>query len=226
MIRINLVAGERKVVKVASGGRSFQIGQKVTVAGMFLLIVTVLLVGWRYLSVAQDQAQLVRDIDAARREETRLGDVLKQVADFQAAEAQLQARIALISELKQGQSAPVHMIDQVSLALPEMTWLTSLKQVGYDVTIEGRCLALTALSDFVRNLEASRYFQRPVEIIESAVMPSTPDKPDLIRFVVKGTFQMAGMQAIPVGTPLVKPSTRPGAKPPAKPAAKPAKGGN
>ena len=35
------------------------------------------------------------------------------------------------------------MIDQVSHALPEMTWLTSLKQVGYDVTIEGRCLALT-----------------------------------------------------------------------------------
>jgi type IV pilus assembly protein PilN len=227
MIRINLTAGERKAVKVTSGGgggRTFQIGQKVTVAGMFLLIVTVLLIGWRYLAVAQDQAQLTRDIDAARREETRLGDVLKQVADFQAAEVQLQARIALIKELKQGQSAPVHMIDQVSLALLEMTWLVSLKQVGYDVTIEGRCLALTSLSDFVNNLEASRYFKRPVDIIETSVMPSVLNKPDLIKFVIKGTFQMAGIQAIPVGTPAAKP--KPGAKPTAKPAAKGARGGN
>ena len=228
MIRINLVAGERKAVKVAGGGggRTFQIGQKVTVAGIFLLIVTVLLIGWRYLAVAQDQAQLTRDIDAARREETRLGDVLKQVADFQAAEAQLQARIALIKELKQGQAAPVHMIDQISHALPEMTWLTTLKQVGYEVTIEGRCLALTSLSDFVRNLEASRYFKRPVDIIETAVMPSTPDKPDLIRFVVRGTFQMAGIESTPVVTAVAKPGAKPGATPAAKPAAKAARGGN
>ncbi len=58
------------------------------------------------------------------------------------------------------------MIDQMSRALPEMTWLTRVQQNGYDVTIEGRCLSLTSLSDFVGNLEASRYFKRPVEIVE------------------------------------------------------------
>ena len=40
-----------------------------------------------------------------------------------------------------------------------------MTQSGYDITIEGNCLTLTALSDFVGALEHSRYFARPVEII-------------------------------------------------------------
>jgi type IV pilus assembly protein PilN len=85
------------------------------------------------------------------------------------------------------------MLDQVSRSLPEMMWLTKLTQSGYDVTIEGRCLSLTALSDFVGNLEGSRYFARPVEIVNSQVTSGQGGAPDLITFTVKGTFQMAGM---------------------------------
>ena len=200
MIRINLLAGERRAAK--SAGRTFQVGQKVTVLGSLLLVLTAALIGWRYWAIGEEQATLVAEIDAARREEARLAEVLREVADFEARRATLQQRVALIDELRRGQSAPVHMVDQISRALPEMTWLTSMKQDGYDVTIEGRCLNLTALSDFIGNLEASRYFKRPVEIIDSAVVPGaqqqgTQTTPDLIRFVVKGTFQMAGIDAKP-----------------------------
>ena len=200
MIRINLVAGERRAAKTA--GRSFQVGQKITVAGSLLLVLAAAVIGWRYWTIMQDQEALTRDIGAARREESRLSEVLKEVADFEANRAQLQQRVALIDELRKGQTAPVHMIDQISRALPEMTWLTSLKQENYDITIEGRCLTLTSLSDFVSNLEASRYFRRPVEIIESTVMSATAG-PDIIRFVIKGTFQMSGID--------LKPAAKPGA---------------
>lgn len=211
MIRINLIAGERRAAKTA--GRTFQVGQKMTVVGSLLLVLAAAVIGWRYWTLMQNQEAVTRDIDAARREESRLGEVLKQVADFEANRAQLQQRVALIDDLRKGQTAPVHMIDQISRALPEMTWLISLKQENYDITIEGRCLSLTALSDFVSNLEASAYFKRPVEIIESTVLPSTTG-PQLIRFVIKGTFQMTGIEVKP-------PPAKPGAKtPPAK------KGGN
>lgn len=195
MIRINLVAGERRAAKAA--GRSFQIGQKITLAGSVILLATVLLLGWRYWAVTQHEAQLARDIDAGRREEARLAEVLKQVAEFEAQGAQLQERVKLIDELRRGQSAPVHMIDQVSRALPEMTWLTNLRQDGYDVTIQGRCLSLTALSDFVGNLESTRYFKRPVEIVTSEVVSGQAGAPDLIEFTIKGTFQMAGIDQAP-----------------------------
>ncbi len=191
MIRINLVAGERRAAKSAT--RSFQVGQKITVAGSLILVVTAVLVGWRYWALGQDQAAAVREIEAARREESRLAEVLKQVGDFEAQRAQLQQRVALIDELRRGQTAPVHIIDQISRAIPEMTWLTSIKQEGFDVTIEGQCMNLTALSDFVGSLEASRYFKRPVEIINSEVAPGQQGGPQLIKFVIKGTFQMSGI---------------------------------
>jgi type IV pilus assembly protein PilN len=213
MIRINLVAGERKAAK--SAGRSFQIGQKMTVAGSLILVVTAVVIGWRFWALGQRDAQLTGDIDAARREETRLSEVLKQLATFEAQRTQLQQRVALIDELRKGQAAPVHMVDQISRALPDMAWLTSVKQDGYEITIEGNCLTLTALSDFVSSLEASRYFRRPVEIINSEVQPAKTNEPSLIKFTIKGTFQMMGIEQAPPAT-----------KGPARKAAPPAKGAN
>ena len=192
MIRINLIAGERRAAKAP--GKTFQIGQKITVAGSLLLVITALGVGWRFWANRQAEAQMTEDIAAARREETRLSEVLKQVSDFETQRGVLQKRVALIDELRKGQSAPVHMIDQISRSLPEMTWLTSVRQDAYNVTINGRCTTLTALSDFVANLEATRYFKRPVEIVSSAVADER-DGPELIEFTIKGTFQMAGIEA-------------------------------
>lgn len=192
MIRINLLA-ERRSVKAASKG--FQTGQKITVIGSLLLVLTLVGVGWRYWAIGQQEAEVAREIDAARREETRLAEILKQVQEFEARKKQLEQRVALIDELRKGQNAPVHMIDQLSRALPDMTWLTNVRQDGYVLTIQGRCLTLTSLSDFVGNLEASRYFARPVEIIDSAVVSGgAPGAPDLIQFTIRGTFQMAGIE--------------------------------
>lgn len=196
MIRINLVAADRRAAKAA--GRSFQLAEKITMGGSLLLLITALLIGWRYWSVEQQETQLTTEIEAARREETRLAEVLKQVTEFEAQRAQLQQRVALIDELRKGQTAPVHMIDQISQSLPEMTWLTSLRQEGYEVTIEGRSTSLAALSDFVGNLEATRYFRRPVEIVESGVVRAQGgDGAELIEFTIKGSFQMAGLEPPP-----------------------------
>ena len=192
MIRINLLATERKAKAVAPG---FQAGQKMMLLGSVIVVLAVALIGWRYWSLGQQEAQLKREIATATREEERLQEVLKQVAEFQSRKEVLEARVALIDELRKGQTAPVHMIAQISKALPELTWLTSLQQSGYTVQMQGRCLTLTSLSDFVGNLEASRYFARPVEIIETSVsQEGGTNAPELISFTIRGTFQMAGVE--------------------------------
>ena len=192
MIRINLLA-ERRSVKAVSKG--FQAGQKITVIGSLLLVSTLVGVGWRYWAIGQQEAQVAREVADAQREELRLAEILKQVQAFEARKQQLQQRVALIDELRKGQTAPVHMVDQISRALPDMTWLTGLRQEGYTLTLQGRCLTLTSLSDFVGNLEASRYFARPVEIVDSAVVSGDgKTTPDLIQFTIRGTFQMAGIE--------------------------------
>ena len=199
MIRINLVAGERRGVKTA--GRSFDLAQKMTLIGSLIVLVTVLLLGWRYWALGQQEVQLAADFDAARREEARLGEVLQQVSAFESQRTQLQQRVALIDELRRGQNAPVHMIDQISRSLPEMTWLVAVRQEGYDITIEGRSTTLSSLSDFVGNLEATRYFQRPVEIVESEVVAGQKDGADLIDFTIRGKFQMTGLEPAPGAKP-------------------------
>jgi len=200
MIRINLLATERRAAKAAGGG--FQAGQKLVVIGSLVLIVTIALLGWRYWALGQQDAEVKREIAAATREEERLQEILKQVAEFEARKKVLEARLGLIDELRKGQNAPVHMIDQISKALPDMTWLTNLQQqAGYTITMQGRCLTLTSLSDFVGNLEASRYFARPVDIIETSVIPGEANGPELIQFTIRGTFQMAGVESVAPTTP-------------------------
>ncbi len=203
MIRINLLAAERRAVKVVS--RGFQAGQKMMVVGSLILVMTAAALGWRYWALGQQAAQLEENIVAAQREEARLQEILRQVNEFEERKKMLEARLALIDELRQGQNAPVHMIDQVSRGLPDMTWLTNVSQQGYTLTIQGRCLTLTSLSDFIGNLEGSRYFIRPVEIVESSVQAGDGKLvPDTISFTIRGTFQMAGIDSVappPATTP-------------------------
>ena len=197
MIRINLLTTERKAPKAAKG-ISFQAGQKMMILGSLILVVVVAALGWRYWALGQQAARLEADIENARREEARLQEILRQVKEFEARKAVLQARLDLIDQLRKGQNAPVHMVDQVSRALPDMTWLTNMVQQpdGYTLQIQGRCLTLTSLSDFIGNLEGSRFFIRPVEIVDSAVVAGDgKTTPDLIQFTIRGTFQMAGIES-------------------------------
>jgi len=196
MIRINLLAGERERPKTKAAV-PFDIGQKVTLVGSLILVAAALGIGWWWWSLDREKARIASDISEAQRETARLQSILHQVSAFDKQKQQLQQRVALIEALRKGQSGGVHMLDEVSKALPEMLWLTQLKQDGGELTIEGRCTTLTALSDLVANLEHSRYFRKPVEIVDSQVDNAQTQGPELIKFALKATFAIPGMQPAP-----------------------------
>ena len=103
------------------------------------------------------------EIATAQQETARLHSVITQVQQFEQRKAQLQQRVTLIEQLRREQIGPVHMLDQISRALPPMLWLTEVKQSkGTELQIDGRCTALTSLSDFVSNLERSGYFKKSI----------------------------------------------------------------
>lgn len=182
MIRINLLTVDRERAKRKA---KFQVGQKVTVACSLILVAAMLVVGWWFYTLNRQSADLDQQIADAERETQRLQSVIQQVAQFEARRAQLQQRVTLIEELRKGQTGPVHLLDQISRALPEAMWLLSLRQVGQEITIEGQCTSLNSLSDFVSALESSNLFERPVEIIDSRVEAPTATAPELIRFSVR-----------------------------------------
>jgi type IV pilus assembly protein PilN len=185
MIRINLLAAERERAKSRPW---VQGGKGLTIACCLLLLTTSLGLGWWYWSLDRASAQVDQDLAAADQEAQRLRALIQQVQQFDQRKAQLQQRVALIEELRKDQSGPVRMIDQISRALPEGLWLTALKQEGAAVTLDGRCVTLTALSDFVANLTATGYFTAGVELVDSQVEAGVPGAgaAEVIRFKVRG----------------------------------------
>lgn len=191
MIRVNLIGGERKRAR-----KKFVIAtsHKVTVGCTLLLLAAGGFVGWRFVTLNRASAKLDADIAAAQQETSRLRSIITQVQQFEQRKAQLQQRVALIEELRKDQTGPVHMLDQISRSLPPMLWLTQIKQTGTasEVLIEGRCTTLTSLSDFVANLEATGYFKKSVEIVNSTTEPATKASVELIKFQIKAIFQRPG----------------------------------
>ena len=208
MIRINLLAAERDRAKKKAVTLG-TVGQKLTIGCSLILVLGGLAIGWRYWTVNHDSTELDKEIAAAQQETTRLHSVIEQVQQFEQRKAQLQQRVVLIEQLRKSQTGPVHMLDQISRALPPMFWLTGLKQVGADVVIDGRCTALTSLSDFVANLERSGYFKKSVEIVSTQTEVIAQPPGELIKFSVKAQFIQPGANAAGGGV-------KAGAAPPAK----------
>ena len=194
MIRINLLNAERKAAKPARAA-AFQAGHKMVVGCSAILIVSVLFVGWRYWSLDQESKRLDKDIADSQQETVRLRGLIQQVQQFEQQKAQLQQRVVLIEQLRKGQTGPVHMLDQISRALPPMLWLTELKQNDEGVVIDGRCTAVTNLTDFVSNLEASGYFRKSIDIVSSQSETVAAASGEMIKFSIRAQFQQPGEQA-------------------------------
>jgi type IV pilus assembly protein PilN len=199
MIRINLLAAERDRAKKKTVTLG-TVGQKLTIGCSLILVLGGLAIGWRYWTVNHDSAELDKEIAAAQQETTRLHSVIEQVQQFEQRKAQLQQRVVLIEQLRKGQTGPVHMLDQISRALPPMLWLTEVKQTATDIVIDGKCTSPIGVSDFVANLEASGYFKRSIDIVSTSTeaMPQPPG--ELIKFSIKAVFQQPGDAKAPAAT--------------------------
>ena len=195
MIRINLLAVERDRAKrrpaaATTGPQATQ--QRITLACSLILLLTALGVGWWYWSLKLQSDRVEDDIVTSQKETARLRTLIQQVQTNDARRAQLQQRVGLIEELRKGREGPVRMLDEISRSLPEMVWLSEIKQQGADLTITGRCTSLTALSDFVDNLKLGGYF-KPIEILNSQVEPTQPSAvTGLTKFSIKATFVTPG----------------------------------
>jgi type IV pilus assembly protein PilN len=185
MIRINLLAVDRErsrrtVVLIPAAHR-------VTIGASLIVLATFLSVAWWFWSLRQTSARLDADIAKGEVETQQLRSVLAQVQKFEARKAQLQQRVSLIEQLRRGQNGPVHLLDEISKAVPDRLWLTEMSQKGDDFVITGMTTSLTGLSDFVGNLESSTWFKKPIDIVDSQVTTDAKTG-DIYKFSIKATF--------------------------------------
>ena len=201
MIRINLLAVERGAAKRAT---LIPAAHRVTIAAGLILVGTVLVIGWWFWWLRSESQQVDHDTARAEQELAQVRSVLGQVQKFEAQRAQLQQRVTLIEQLRRGQTGPVHVIDEISKAVPDRLWLTELTQKGQDITMAGMTTSLTGVSDFVANLDASKWF-KPVDIIGTETT-SDPKAGDLVKFSVKAT--VSNPEAPPAAAPAAAPAKK------------------
>lgn len=193
MIRINLLAVDRGAgKKKASAGVTS--AQRVTIGAALILLATVTTIGWWFWTLHTDSRRLDDEIARAEVEAQQLRSVLSSVQKFETEKARLQQRVSLIEQLRRGQTGPVHILDELSKALPDRMWLIGLSQRDKDFTIDGRTTSLTGVSDFVANLQASPWFG-PVEILDTAVDQSPAG--DIVRFTLRATSENPEAPAAP-----------------------------
>jgi type IV pilus assembly protein PilN len=216
MIRINLLAVERERTKRRA---IIPAAHRVAIGASLILIGTALVIGWWFWSLHQASRKLDDDIAKGEAETQQLRAVLGQVQRFEARKAQLQQRVTLIEQLRRGQAGPVHALDEISKAVPERLWLTDMNEKATLFTINGLTTSLTGLSDFVANLESSTWFNKPIDIIDSQVVPgdSKAGGGDMFKFTVKASFNNPDAPPLPAAPVKGGRGAKPAAaKPPAK----------
>ena len=99
----------------------------------------------------------IAEIDAQNR---ALQKKIGQVRDFEKKKADLEKKLKVLASLKENKSGPVHLLDELSNALPDNLWLTSFKEDGGRITLSGIADAEKTVALFMKSLDASPYYQR------------------------------------------------------------------
>jgi type IV pilus assembly protein PilN len=141
---------------------------------------------------------------------------IETIKNLEKVRSQLLARKEIIEDLQSNRSQMVHLFDQLSRTIPEGTRLTSLKQSGDKLTLEGVAESSTRVATYMRSLENSPYLGKSdLAKIESkeGTTGVDPKMPYVFSLSVT-TKKTTEAEAAPAGSESAAPggASKPGAK--------------
>jgi type IV pilus assembly protein PilN len=98
--------------------------------------------------------------DLLTKEITALKAKTAEIEVLEKKKSDLLARKAVIEQLQANRSQMVHLFDDLVRTLPEGVRLTSVKQTGNQLTIEGMTQSNARVSSYMRNIEASGWMSK------------------------------------------------------------------
>jgi type IV pilus assembly protein PilN len=189
MIRINLLAADKPEATKKKAAAAPGAMQGYLILALFAGGALLGCLGLWWIKTTNIQ-ELDEKIVAARKRQAELQAIKVQVEAFERRKRILDAKVKLIEQLKAQQSGPVHMLDEISKALPDFVWLTNLEQAGEKLTLNGESNGLTAVADFIQNLQRSGWFPR-VDLV------SSQEANNVITFQLSADFQPQAQAAPP-----------------------------
>ncbi len=172
MIRINLLGASKPRNKrgAASSAAVMEMGE--TGSPKFKLLIVLAIVGslnfayWYNLD--KQSKSITVQMAAAEQKNRELADVKAKYLERQRQADSYKRRVDVIDQLRAGQTGPVNLLDTVGKTVngTDAVWLSTMKDQGTSVAIEGMALSTDAVANLIQNLEKTGYFKN-IEIKET-----------------------------------------------------------
>jgi Tfp pilus assembly protein PilN len=175
LIEMNLLPGGKRGAVRPKGGRKPSLpkfeglrdmikGDPWVIGVAVLAIIAVLHLGFTWFTQGVSLRGIDGELTIQRQDSVRYAEAIAAADSLQARQDTLQRKEAIIREIDADRFVWPHILDEISAALPEYTWLTGVAQTSgtgsnLEFRIDGMTGQIPALTRFMRNLEDSPFVQ-------------------------------------------------------------------
>jgi type IV pilus assembly protein PilN len=93
---------------------------------------------------------------------------IEEINDLEAQKQKFISRMQIIEKLQRSRPEVVHLFDDLVKDMPDGTYLTSVKQTGNKLKLEGVAQSSTRVSALMRNISASQWLEKPeLEVVQT-----------------------------------------------------------
>lgn len=180
MISINLLPHREAAKKRRK--ETFQINMVLAALGGLLIAG---LIYWYFQVMIEGQQE---KNNLLRSEIKVLEAQIKEIAGLEAEITALRARQKAVEDLQSDRNLPVHMLNELVRQLPDGVYISSIKQDGLLVTMQGTAQSNERISEMLRNLtEGTPWFSKPelMEIVAKTVDVTAKDKRRAAAFTLR-----------------------------------------
>ncbi len=129
-----------------------------------VVLVAVVAMGYLFTSIGAREEEAEVDLQAELQDSTRYANLIARSNALFARRDSILQRVAVIQEIDSERYIWPHLLDEVSTALPDYTWLTQIQQLAFGgedvrIALRGRAGNNFALAQFMQNLEGSPFLR-------------------------------------------------------------------
>lgn len=136
--------------------------------------------GWLFWSTSIQREELTLKIEEAVQDSARYATLIARQDQLRARRDTVAEKLSIIQEIDAGRYIWPHLLDEVSRALPDYTWLTAVNGTAGEgahpaFEITGRTGNTFALTRFMNDLEASPFI-RDVKLTRTELVRDKDDR--------------------------------------------------
>jgi len=151
MIRINLLP-------VRAAQRKEKIRTQISILCLSTFFICIVC-GAEYMRINTKINAKTLEIASVERESNQLKKKIGEVSRYKKLQVDLKKKLDILQVLKEDKAGPVHLLNELSLSLPDKLWIVDFSIMAGQVRIEGLCFSEKILAEFMRNLEKSQYYK-------------------------------------------------------------------